>query len=69
MLVDHQLPPFFNPDVPIDDPEVLQEMQRAVSAKEKRSVHTLGHEFDTSPKGVVDGALPACLVVPCVIDR
>ena len=41
MLVDHQLPPSFNPDVPIDDPEVLQEMQRAVSAKEKRSVHTL----------------------------
>ena len=56
MLVDHQLPSIFNPDVPIDDPEVLQEMQKAVSAKEKRSVHTLGHEFDFSPKGVVDGA-------------
>ncbi len=42
-------------DVPIDDPEVLREKQKAVDATEKRSARILGYEPDTDYWGVVNG--------------
>ncbi|TFK84317.1 hypothetical protein K466DRAFT_567301, partial [Polyporus arcularius HHB13444] len=43
-----------DPDVPIDDPNVLREKQKAVNATEKRSVRPLGYETDTNYWGDVD---------------
>ncbi len=46
-----------DPDVPIDDPNVLREKQKAVDATEKRSVRPLGYETDTNYWGDVDGEI------------